>query len=226
MKTKNFIFPTLLLLLLLSSCKDSKNEIKVDKNNIPIQKGQLYYPKKSFPKIEGYYVPNPENHVILASKIIEGQYDTIWSNYISEILFLAKEPLLFNLKTDKEIYRLVVSRSFAGDAIVTLEKENSEYKIYWKTVSFNSEYEPEKISKLKYKKISERNWNKIKIKLKELSFWNIYPNNNLPGNDGSTYILEGLKNGQYYVVKYWSPKRKEIKFYNFCEHILSLTDIK
>lgn len=226
MKTKNIIFPTLLLLLLFSGCKNSENEIKVDENNIPIKKGQLYYPKKSFPKIEGYYVPNPENHVILDSKIIEKQYDTIWSNYISEILFLAKEPLLYNLKTNKEIYRLVVSRSFAGDAIVRLEKENSEYKIYWKTVSLTSENKPEKVSKLKYKKISESDWNKIKIKLKELSFWNIYPNNNLSGNDGSTYILEGLKNEQYYVVKYWAPKRKEIEFYNLCEYMLSLTDIK
>jgi len=45
--------------------------------------------------------------------------------------------------------------------------------------------------------------------VKSTDFWNMPPSGNsllMPGNDGSTWILEGIRNGAYHVVSRWSPE--------------------
>jgi hypothetical protein len=49
-------------------------------------------------------------------------------------------------------------------------------------------------------------WSRLKAKLESAEFWTMPTQEQDFGGDGSEWIIEGVKNGEYHVVARWTPK--------------------
>jgi hypothetical protein len=48
-------------------------------------------------------------------------------------------------------------------------------------------------------------------KIEELKFWELSPDEPLVGNDGASWIVEGVKNGTYHMADRWSPQSGSVR---------------
>jgi hypothetical protein len=192
--------------------------IKVDKENVPIDPSQYYFPKIMFPSY-GLDFTYEGTKAIL----IEGEYDEFSLEWYSEHLFEMKEPLLFNRKTEKEIFRFTWLRTFDKPIAIRIEKSKKDYWLYWKKLNGKGGYEPGILITNRKKRISEREWLNFKKLIKKTDFWNMDYAKGIFGNDGSQWILEGANSTDYRVVDRWSPRNGD--FYNACDYLISLTNL-
>ncbi len=199
------------------------NTIKVDSLNVPTNLKQPYFPKKFFPETQTDWIKENNSTYKIESKVVEGTYDEFVVNWYSEHLYAMKEPLLFNKKTSKEIYRFTWLRTFHKPIAIRIEKENTDYTIFWKMLSGAGGYEPGELILEKSKTLSEKEWQNFINHLNKSNFWKMDLGRSSIGTDGSEWILEGVTPRQYQVITVWSPKKGN--FYNVCNYLLSLTDL-
>jgi hypothetical protein len=115
---------------------------------------------------------------------------------------------------NKLIYRFSCFPSFAppvsvrlhvnetGDGIVFLNRWNGrralDHRQYFRE---GTQYE-----------VSAPEVSKFLALVKSTDFWNMPPRlDSFPGFDGSTWVLEGIRNGAYHVVSRWSPKHGDFR---------------
>ncbi|WP_198513494.1 hypothetical protein [Confluentibacter lentus] len=172
--------------------------IKVDSLNVPTDLNQPYFPKKIFPD---FYI-----------------------NWYSKHLHAMKEPLLFNKKNDKEIYRFTWLRTFDKPMAFRFEKINNSYILYWKVLSGSGGYEPGEIEMERLKILTEKEWTEFTHLIAKMDFWKMNFARSLIGTDGSEWIMEGVNQTDYRAVSVWSPSKGD--FYNACDYLISLTNLK
>ena len=208
----SLLFSTIILIII-----SNYNHLDVDNNNIPCNSNVSYFPDKTFPRITTNGYLSKENKVETEEIIIKNEYDTIIKNYISKSLHEFKEPLLYNCDEEKEIYRFTWLKSFDNPIVIRIEISSNKKTIFWKELEIDKEYKPTKIIIDENKPLSNQKWNELNRLIQKTNFWEIYPNINAPGFDGSFWVLEGTKEGKYKAVAYWVPKRKQIEY--FSKHI-------
>lgn len=197
--------------------------IKVDKQNVPMDSKQIYFPKEMFPEVASNFVRVNDSLTKIETKVIEGAYDDFVMKWYSKHLFAMKEPLLFNKKVTKVVYRFTWLRTFHKPVAIRIEKENSKYKVYWKMLSGAGGYEPGEIIVEKSKAITKTEWLKFIDLVKKSNFWKMDLGRISIGNDGSEWILEGVNQTDYRAVSVWSPNKGN--FYNACNYLILLTDL-
>ncbi|MGC3977797.1 MAG: hypothetical protein QM751_05900 [Paludibacteraceae bacterium] len=200
------------------------NKIEVNSLNVPIDIKQPYFPREMFPEIETNIIKEKNSSYRIETKIISGSYDEFVVNWYSSHLHAMKEPLLFNRKITKEIYRFTWLRTFHKPICIRFEKDNDNYAITWKMLSGEGGYDPGKLLLNKSKKLTEKEWDLFKTYLKTSNFWQMELGRNSMGTDGAEWILEGVTPEQYRVVTVWSPEKGD--FYNVCNYLISLTDLQ
>ena len=198
--------------------------IEVDDQNVPIDREQFYFPKEMFPEVSIDMIRVNDSTFKVKTEVIKDKYDDFVMKWYSKHLFAMKEPLLFNKKIDKEIYRFTWLRTFNEPVAVRIEKDNSEYKIYWKMLDGSGGYDPGKISVEKSKVITEKEWLVFIDLVQKSNFWKRELGRSAIGTDGSEWILEGVNQTDYKVVSVWSPQTGS--FYEACNYLLSLTSLK
>ncbi len=196
--------------------------IIVDSLNVPSDDKQFYFPKEMFPEIEMNYIRVNDSTTKIETKKIKGKYDNFVMKWYSQHLFAMKEPLLFNKKINKEVYRFTWLRTFNKPVTFRIEKDNCEYMIYWKVLSGAGGYEPGELITEKSKKLAEKDWLNFIDLVNKSNFWKMKIGRSSMGLDGSDWILEGVNPRDYKVVTVWSPRKGN--FYNACNYLISLTD--
>ena len=143
-----------------------------------------------------------------------------YSNHLRTFI----EPLLFNKKIDREIYRFLWLRTFNNPVLIRIEKSNKDFKLFWKVTNGAGGYKPGNLILNKEKKITEYDWNSF-LKLIDISnFWKMKTVKvDIPGNDGAQWILEAQSDGKYQVVDRWTPQQGD--FYDCCDFLIKLTDL-
>ena len=197
--------------------------IKVDSLNVPTDFGQPYFPKEMFPEVEMDWIQT-DNGTKIETKVKEGTYDEFVVNWYSEFLHAMKEPLLFNRKIDKEIFRFTWLRAFDKPMTFRFEKKNDRYILYWKVLSGTDGYEPGKIEIERLKMLTEKEWAEFIQLVEKANFWKMDLGRSSIGTDGSEWIMEGVNQSDYRVVSVWSPSQGS--FYNACDYLISLTNLK
>jgi len=92
--------------------------IKVDSLNVPIDFRQYYFPKELIePEIS-----NSNKHFDSTTILNSGFRVDLPAEWYSKHLFAMKEPLLFNRKTEKHIYRFTWLRTFNKPMTFRIEK--------------------------------------------------------------------------------------------------------
>ena len=197
--------------------------IEVDSLNVPLNPKQVYFPKALIPEVETDWIKT-KNGITIEHRVKEGTYDEFVANWFSEYLFAMKEPLLFNRKTEKEVFRFTWLRSFHKPITIRIEKWKDRYILYWKVLDGAGGYEPGKLIVNSLRYLSQKEWSEFNGLVEKANFWKMRSGRGAFGTDGSDWILEGLNQTDYRVVTVWYPSRGN--FYNACNYLISLTNLK
>ena len=142
-------------------------------------------------------------------------------NYYTDFLISCDEPALDEKLPDT--YRFILLRTFHNPIIVRLEKHRDSVKIYWKITDGKGGYGLGKMFVNETKTLSIEDWNNFEKLVDNTKFWTLSSfDNNEIGNDGSTWLIEGKKQGKYHLVERWCGG--EIS--SLGKKLLELTDIK
>lgn len=196
--------------------------IKVDSNNVPLSKNEKYFPLILFPEIDLVNNKSEKDDIEYKPNVVKNVYDTFVVKWYSDVLFAMREPLLFNKKMNKEIYRFTWLRSFHNPIVITIvNTQNQSFNLFWK--EFEGEHRNGKNIVNKSKQISRLEWITFRLKLSKSHFWTMGAGRIPGGLDGSEWILEGADDTKYKVATVWSPKGGD--YYKACMYLLSLTDL-
>ncbi len=196
--------------------------ITVDGLNIPTDLKQPYFPKDMFPEVDMDWIQT-YNGTRAETKIKEGTYDEFVVNWYSKHLHAMKEPLLFNRKVDKEVYRFTWLRTFDKPMTFRFEKRNNRYILYFKVLNGAGGYEPGEIETERLKILSEKEWIEFTQLITKAKFWKMSLGRASFGTDGSEWIMEGATQSKYRVVTVQSPNNGN--FYDACNYLISLSDL-
>jgi hypothetical protein len=194
-----YILSLTLLFLLFNSCnhKNNKNSItnyldssiKTDKNNIPIDSNQFYFPTKIF--------HNPNSLINI---------DTLILAWYSKHLRAMKEPLLFNKKENKQIFRFTWLRTFDNPVTIRIEKSQDNIVLSWKLCDGAGGYDPGKMTISDSITVDEETWRLFNKLVNRTHFWDMETvEKDQIGLDGEQWILEGKNEQKYHVVDRWTP---------------------
>ena len=197
--------------------------IEVDSLNVPLDSKQPYFPKDLFPEVEMDWIKT-DSITRIETKAKEGTYDEFVVNWYSKHLYAMKEPLLFNRKIEKEIYRFTWLRTFHKPMTFRIEKWNNRYILYWKVLDGAGGYEPGNLEIERLKIITEKEWSEFTKLVDKANFWKMELGRGSIGNDGSEWILEGVNKEKYRVATVWTPRKGN--FYEACDYLISLSNVK
>jgi len=125
---------------------------------------------------------------------VENKDDSIFNMFISRVLkddF--NEPVLYNHKTYKEIYRLSKLSTFMYSEVIRVESYKDTAKVFLKIQNL--------IDTCYYIPIT--GFLDLKVKLSDYNFWNMSSNLNEIGFDGSIWIIEGIEKNNYHHIYRW-----------------------
>jgi hypothetical protein len=77
--------------------------------------------------------------------------------------------------------------------------------------------------KPKHLRITQKKWNSFLRALDQARFWSLAIEEEAIVSDGSHWVLEGVKDGDYHLVDRWSPQSG--KFRAACLRLIKLSEI-
>ena len=127
--------------------------------------------------------------------------DSLSLKWFSEVLAKNKEPILSNYYLGKDIYRLTWLRSFDQGVIIKIIKEQNDYIVETKWLDWADQKAHSSTKKITVDIVAglENLLNEHKFYYTESYDWE------LPGNDGSDWILEVHTADRYHFLYKWSP---------------------
>jgi hypothetical protein len=131
------------------------------------------------------------------------------SEWTVAYLNILQEPSLFALSNDSKVqcYRLLLLPSFEGPTAMRLTiKSDDTGTLDVKIMNEPGENEQARLSESKTMQASQQQVTNFLQLLDKANFWCLPVRNERKGLDGSTWIIEGVKDGEYQVVNRWSPE--------------------
>lgn len=211
MKTKiRFIVP---ILFFAHACNPNSDEKNLDfhKLTMPKDSTSLYFNTKQE-----------------TSKSKQDALSHFVNTWFSEMLFALKEPIISDYKGGKEVYRLTWIRSFHHPVSIRLEKWKNEIKMVTKVCDGAGGYEPGDLIQDTTFSISTEKYDTLIDIIEQANFWKLHTEkSNENGMDGSEWIIEAYKNGNYHMVFRWTPRKGQFeKFKAIGDHLISISEIK
>ncbi len=208
------------------------NTIKdLDVNNVPNDYRQFYFPIALFPHCDWVYVDDTVKNstdktysIFVKEFRLNNQCDTFVVRWYSSHLFAMREPLLFNRKIDKQVYRFTWLRTFDEPIVIRIEKHHNNYSLFWKENDGKGGYYSGGMTDSKSIEINKEMWDKFISLIEQANFWEMEPGRGYSGTDGSEWILEGADSARYHVVTKWSPNGGV--YYNCCNYLIELAGLK
>ncbi|HRH41771.1 MAG TPA: hypothetical protein PKY82_09020 [Pyrinomonadaceae bacterium] len=193
------------ILLLDNSCIQSKSYPGLSKKISELQKGKSgYFPKGTWKSFD------------IA--------DLSMNEWYGKFLKSMDETSLLDVSDNTEVYRFLWLRSFHHPIFVRIERNGNSIQLFSKELDGGGGYEPGKVLRQEHKILDEQQWCGFLNLLGKSNYWQMpVENNEVLGNDGSQWILEGVKDGRYHVVDRWTPKNGEYR--EACIYLLKLSGV-
>jgi hypothetical protein len=118
------------------------------------------------------------------------------------------EPSLFELRSHKDscVYRFLWLRTFHNPITVRLIIDNDgSGHLISKVTSGAGGYKPGDIAETLEKPVSAVQVSSFEKAIKGLGFWDLPTTIEVRGLDGASWIIEGVKDGEYHIVDRWCP---------------------
>jgi hypothetical protein len=196
--------------LAVHTCKDIKT---TDSKTTTVGSAEVYHVDTST-----YYFP---------AKAFRDYNDSTQGNnfklsWYSEMLRALKEPVLFTEAGEGEVYRFTCLRTFhAPFAIRVIHKAANDTKLVLKISDGAGGYTSKNLVRNETRALSESDWAHITAALNSNAFWKMPAEKPDFGCDGSEWIVEGRRNGEYHVVARWSPRKGD--FYALGKKMIELS---
>jgi hypothetical protein len=154
--------------------------------------------------------------------------DISMSEYYVSILSAGHEPPLATLnEMNRETYRFLWFPSFDPALVIRAERRGGSYHLIVRQISVSFNPDTHKMtSKLEReidKTLVKEQWEGLVAAIKRADYWKL-PSSSPPyGKDGASWVLEGMKRGQYHIVDRWSPR--DGAYRDACLYMLALAGI-
>ncbi|WP_417602383.1 hypothetical protein [Owenweeksia hongkongensis] len=202
MKLKENTLTVILLSICLASCSNLKLS-SVAENTLP----DYYFPLEPFQDTS--FPGSTQSNI-----------------YYAQYLRAFEEESLYKQSGEIIIYRFTWLRTFHHPVMVRVENINDKLRVYWKVMDGMGGYGTDTLLQNERSGISFQNWNELDSLIDETDFWNLPQGERKPPNtDGSNWLLEGYRNGNYHLVDRHSPK-KDQAIYVLGTFILQLTNLQ
>ena len=218
-----FLFISLKYGFCQSSEQYLDNTINVSEDNVPTEPSQYYFPKDMFPFVEMEFFDLDDGNSSIGTETTSNKFDKSTIEWYSSYLFAMKEPLLFNKKLNKEVYRFIWLRTYDKPVAIRIEKGDT-YKLFWKMLDGAGGYKPEALILEESKDISDKEWSEFTSLITKSDFFNLPLGRDAMANDKSEWILEGNAMSKYHVTRQGAPTDGD--FYNACNYLLQLTGLE
>ena len=126
--------------------------------------------------------------------------------WYSKVLIMMDEKPLPALIDEEESYRFLWLRSFNHPIAIRVSRTGSFHSVVVKELSETDPDKPAKIESFEVRQLSTADWNGFMQHLETTRFWQMPADIDVVGCDGAHWVLEGYREGHYYVVDRWSPQ--------------------
>lgn len=140
--------------------------------------------------------------------------DRFKAGWYSTHLKALSEPSLLQLasKPSCESYRFVWLRTFHHPVVVRLDiRADGIGELTTKVSNGAGGYKPGQIIQNLSRPLTREQTNMFLARLGKDKFWELPSYENSGGNDGSQWIIEGVKDGKYHVVDRWTPNEGPVR---------------
>jgi len=167
--------------------------------------------------------------------IFDASHQNVRDKWYSSTLHALQEPSLFALKSDpsQQVYRFLWLPSFHrpisvrltihadGSGSVVTRSVDSHAGLLTRPATDTEKLILDRTTALDRAKVQE-----VLDQLRTLDFWSVptEPSVYEFGADGSQWVLEGVRNGEYHVVDRWSPA--DSPFSQLCKHLFGLGEVE
>jgi hypothetical protein len=138
--------------------------------------------------------------------------DDFMNDWYGKHLRAMNEKSLLETSAGQEVYRFLWLRTFHHPVFVRVERRQNEIKLFTKELNGAGGYDPGKIMREGSRNLDQTEWCEFLKLLRQADYWNLPTDageNN--GNDGSQWILEGVRENRYHVVDHWTPTKGEYR---------------
>jgi len=144
----------------------------------------------------------PENVI---SEFLESYYSDIFSKLNLDSIYENR------IDENKHIYRFYYSRAFHDLIVISIDVyENNYGELHFKKFNIGRYFTEREIVIDSHLKLIPANINNLFNVIEKYDFWNTPTQNPyFKGLDGSTWIIEGLKEGKYHYIERWCPLQHE-----------------
>lgn len=132
----------------------------------------------------------------------------------SDLLRAMKEPSLWQRRVNEKqhAYRFLWKRTFHNPIAIRLDVQEDESGILTiKVMSGAGGYDWGHLKMNESINVTKAQVNEFLKRIQDCKFWDLPTSEERRGGrkDGATWIIEGIKNGKYHIVKRWCPKDSE-----------------
>ena len=158
----------------------------------------------------GQSVPSASTQYFPKSSL-DSRGDNFKSEWYSSELRALEEPSLFELEKTPSVesYRFLWLRTFNHPVAIRLDLlPDGTSTLTTKTASGEAGFHPGVLDENRSRVLTKDETQAFLSKVGKLGFWQApNPVNDQAGTDGSEWIIEGVKAGQYHVVDRWMPAK-------------------
>ncbi|MBK8466725.1 MAG: hypothetical protein IPL32_12925 [Chloracidobacterium sp.] len=132
-----------------------------------------------------------------------------------------EDPVLPVEDSNTEIYRITFIPTFHNPIKIRVEKHKNNYVLIAKRLSGQGGYDAGELKVEKKRTLGRKEWDRLLDLLRKASFWELpYLEKKQEPNekgevticlDGSEWVIEGSRNGQYHVVNRYCPEVKSFQ---------------
>jgi len=137
------------------------------------------------------------------------------------------EPSLLEASKDKSVvaYRFLWLRSFHNPMSIRVDiSPTGTASLTTVVTGGKGGYEPGIVSKNEVTEISGKQLRPFIYQVDKIGFWSMKTvDDAMRGADGAVWILEGVKGGEYHVVKRWTPESGSYR--KLCLNLVELSDL-
>lgn len=134
---------------------------------------------------------------------------------------------LCEIREAAEVYRFVWLRTFHKPIAIRIEKRVPQIRLFVKQTDGAGGYDAGNLTVNRTIALWNLHWEHFQERLRVAGFFKQPQLDTTTGLDGAQWILEGLKNRQYYIDDRWTPsaKSEHAKFREACLYLLSLSGL-
>jgi hypothetical protein len=155
------------------------------------------------------------------------------SEWYGKSLERMHEPRLPEATKDisADIYRLTILPTWGNSIAVRVQRHGELYSLSSRRLDGQAGYDPEKLVESKNIELDAEDSKALNALIQNLNFFQLPTNDDVQGEDGDEWIIEGVSHGTYHVAPRWcapsyNPDRRGLRpFLALCAFLIDKSNL-